>query len=144
MYGLGTVQIMLHLFFNPGKDFPLWNDTMTITRMPLAQFGLLEVESCSEKTKFRNSAKFPTKIFVEKTKFCNLLSQPLGQNCPIKSAWDNFVHGEVYEDILVLGDVGLRLTGCLACILPHKPAITNVYICGLYNGSDLPPVSLKK
>ena len=26
-----------------------------------------------EKTKFRNSTLFPTKIFVEKTKFCDLL-----------------------------------------------------------------------
>jgi hypothetical protein len=36
------------------------------------RFGLPEVESCAETTKLRNSAKFPTKIFVEKTKFCNL------------------------------------------------------------------------
>ena len=62
------------------------------------------------------------------------LSQ-LGQNCPNKSALDNFVHGEVYEDIFVHGDVGLRLTGWLACILPHKPAIVNVYICAFRNGS---------
>ena len=69
------------------------------------------------------------------------LSQ-LGQNCPNKSAWDNFVRGEVYQRHFVHGDVGLRLTGWLACILPHKPAILNVYICGLCNGSGLPPVSL--
>ena len=60
------------------------------------------------------------------------LSQ-LGQNCPNKSALDNFVHG----------DVGLWSTGWLACVLPYMPAITNVYICRLYNGSGLPPVSLK-
>ena len=71
------------------------------------------------------------------------LSQ-LGPNCPNKSAWDNFVHGEVYKDIFVHSDVGLRLTCWLACIPPHKPAISNVYICRLCNGSGLLPVLLKK
>ena len=68
-----------------------------------------------------------------------MLSQ-LGQNCPNKSAWDNFVHCEVYKDIFVHGDVALQLTGWLARILPHKPAISNV--CSIYVGYETEVVCL--
>ena len=46
---------------------------MTITRIPRPRFGLPEITSCDEKTKFRNSTRISDKIFVEKTKFRNLL-----------------------------------------------------------------------
>ena len=113
----------------------------------------------------------------------HMIESIVGQNCPTRINWDNFVQGEtvlsqagrfasyrrrcsrafflpgtklsqeitvghfwprrrVFEDIFVIGNVGLRSTGWLACILPDKPAM-NVDLFELFNGSVILPVSLK-
>ena len=52
----------------------------TVTRIPHPQFGLSEIKSCAEKTKFRNSTQISYKNLRGKDK----IPQPPGRNKYIK------------------------------------------------------------